>query len=65
MKKNNSFICVNPGQEDAIINGVKLLNEEVTGLLIENFFSEAECQNMAKTFMQIANGEKTVGNDGF
>jgi hypothetical protein len=65
MKKNNSFICVHPGQEDAIINGVRLLNEEVTGLLIEHFFSEAECQNMVQTLKQISNEEKTVVNDGF
>ncbi|MFM7005920.1 MAG: hypothetical protein ACKOWX_01570 [Flavobacteriales bacterium] len=65
MKKNNSFICVQPGQEDAIINGERLLKEEVTGLLIEHFFSEAECQNMVQTLKQISTEEKTVVNDGF
>lgn len=65
MKKNNRFIYVNPGQEEATINGVRLLNEEVTGLIIEDFFSELECQNIVETFRQIANEEKTVVNDGF
>lgn len=65
MKRNNNFIHVNLELEEALLNGQKLLDEEVTGLIIDNFLSHEECQNIVKTFMQISIEEKTIVNNGF
>jgi hypothetical protein len=65
MKKNNNFIYVEPRQEDTKLNGEKLLNEEVTGLIIENFLSKEECQKLVNSFLQISDDKKTVVNQGF
>ncbi|MEY4286238.1 MAG: hypothetical protein RL511_311 [Bacteroidota bacterium] len=65
MKKNDRFIHVKPGQEAAIQHGKSLLNEALTGLIIEDFFSVEECQNFVEVWKQISDNEKTTVNEGF
>lgn len=62
---NNKFIELVKPYLEAEVLGKALLDEKITGLVIEDFLSTEECEKIVEQFNQIELSSKTIVNKGF